>query len=570
MSTNFLSNLTKVDEVEKFRLTFEGGERFKEKYLKTFSSREPATDFEVRKSITYVPAFAKTAIYEITNSIFSRLPDVVRLNGTESYKNILRGDEGGVDNADSSMNAFIGGEVLPEMCAMRYVGVFVDMPAGEAATRMDDNRHPYCYVFKREDILDYTLDKSKELVALKLRALVNEFDDDGLVSETVTEHRYFRLMTDENGEKYVSVRYTDESDSIKDAPVTRLDIPMIPFALFSVKESLLKDVADYQIALLNMASANVSYDVKSNFPFYVEQADPMAGSHMRTSDGTATADSAKSSGNETITTGATIGRSYAKGLERPSFIHPSAEPLEVSMKKQQAMKEEIRQLVNLAVSNMPSERESAESKKIDQSGLDAGLAYLGGRLEKGERRIAAIWQAYMGDSEAIEIKYPEEYSSKTVAQRLEEAQEIVDLIKHSPSITYQREMTKQAAVTILQNRIPEDKLEAIRKEIDDADVVYIDPEVLNLDIEAGLVTTDYASGLRGYPEGEAKKAHLQKVDRAAMIVAAQTKAGQGVPAAGARGVPELDPNTDSANEEKELSQDRSTSVDNQSKTRGKE
>jgi hypothetical protein len=38
----------------------------------------------------------------------------------------------------------------------------------------------------------------------------------------------------------------------------------------------MEDIADYQIALMNLESSDINYMLKSNFPFYVEQYDPRA------------------------------------------------------------------------------------------------------------------------------------------------------------------------------------------------------------------------------------------------------------------------------------------------------
>ena len=48
----------------KWRLTYEGGDKFVEAYVKMFSQLENVNDFADRKAITYVPAFAKAAVID--------------------------------------------------------------------------------------------------------------------------------------------------------------------------------------------------------------------------------------------------------------------------------------------------------------------------------------------------------------------------------------------------------------------------------------------------------------------------------------------------------------------------
>ena len=88
----------------------------------------------------------------------------------------------------------------------------------------------------------------------------------------------------------------------------------------------------------------------------------------------------------------------------------------------------------------------------------------------------------------------------------------------------------------------------------------------------GVASASTVSEIRGYDKNEAEKALKEKAARAALIVGAQTKAaengGTPVEKAGARGVSDLDPNPDSAKEEKQESQGRDTNIDLDNGTRG--
>jgi hypothetical protein len=165
-----------------------------------------------------------------------------------------------------------------------------------------------------------------------------------------------------------------------------LELNRIPFVMLDIGGSLIKDVAQHQIALLNLGSSDVAYALRSNFPFYVEQKDLRAvGSHLKnaaTADGTATT-GGQGAGETDIKAGATHGRAYDKGMQQPAFINPSAEPLRASLELQDRLKRDIRELVNLAVSAL-AVRASAESKAMDNQGLEAGLSYIG-LLDSGGR-----------------------------------------------------------------------------------------------------------------------------------------------------------------------------------------
>jgi hypothetical protein len=101
--------------------------------------------------------------------------------------------------------------------------------------------------------------------------------------------------------------------------------------MLDIGDSLIKDVCQHQIALLNLVSSDVNYALKGNFPFYVEQRDMRAlGSHLKVAanaDGTATQGGQGASDTD-IKVGVTQGRAYDKGANAPQFINPSSEPLE--------------------------------------------------------------------------------------------------------------------------------------------------------------------------------------------------------------------------------------------------
>ena len=106
-----------------------------------------------------------------------------------------------------------------------------------------------------------------------------------------------------------------------------------------------------------------------------------------------------------IKVGATHGRTYDKGMNPPAFINPSAEPLRASLELQDRLKRDIRELVNLAVSSL-AVRASAESKAMDNQGLEAGLVVhrpvvgkrraadrrVLGRLRRAESEQSAKWR----------------------------------------------------------------------------------------------------------------------------------------------------------------------------------
>ena len=523
---NYLSDSL---EWYKWRATYEGGQNFIDLYLKKFSSREDDTDFADRKTITYCPAFASAAIDEIKDAIYQRMNDVVRVGGSDSFQDAVSGQDGGVDLTGASMNSYIGRIILPELLVMGRVGIFVDMPEVTGDTIIENYaKRPYIYMYQTEDILNWTYEDApvyNEFNRILLRECVYEEDPVTGLPKGLTEQ--YRLLT--KIDNVVSMTLYNDKNVIIEEKI--LNIDKIPFVLVQISHSLMTNVANYQIALLNMASGDVNYCVKANFTFYTEQFDPMASSEWLkppsvSADGTA-ANSTPAKSQE-IKVGVTAGRKYPKNLDRPGFIHPSAEPLMASMQKQNQMKEEIRQLVKLAVSNLKPRTASADSKKMDYQSLESGLSYIGLELEQAERRIADYWPLYEKNTKTATVKYPTNYSLKSEAERHDEAEKLIKLRGAVPSKKYQKELSKKIAVVTIGHEISNDQLEEIYQEVDSAKAIEFDSETVARDIESGILGPELGSEIRGYPAGESDRAQAARKEHMAEVALAQAQASNQV------------------------------------------
>ena len=532
-------------EWEKYRYVAEGGTDFLEEYLQKFTDREDKDAFVRRKSLTPIPAFATAAVQDIMKAIFQRMTDISREGGTSTYQAAIAGDLGGVDLRGSMMNTFIGRQVLPELLNMGKVGMYVDMPGIETNANLLDtaNLHPYYYIYTVENIRNWVIRQQGEFVefeSLLLRDVLVTLDDYDLPNNETYRYRYYHQVED-----HVEVTfYDDKGDQVdrNDESTTIpliLDLPKIPFVLFQLNQSLLTNIANHQIALLNMESSDVMYALLSNFPFYTEQFDVRTQSEYLK--GPTDGDKGKE-----IEVGGTQGRRYPMGSERPGFIHPSPEPLRASMEKQTAIKDDIRELVNLALSNISPRFASAASKEIDERGLEAGLSFIGLILEHGERSAADLWSLYEHTNVRPTIVYPDRYSLKSDKDRIAEAKELQLQMQAVPSRTFQKEMAKRMADILLGAKVSNETLALINKEIDASQFVTSSPEAIQIDINAGLVSPALASIARGYPEGEAEKAQEALSERMAMISLAQSKNSPG-----ARGVV---PDPQAAEDEKTDSQ----------------
>lgn len=549
------------DDWFKWRLTYEGGRRFIDTYLKKFSSRESDDDFTARRCVTYCPAFAAAAVDEIKNSIYERLTDISRVGGSQTYQAACNGEEGGVDLRDASMNNFMGVKVLPELLTMRKVGIYVDMPAKRGLTKAENvGLRPYLYIYQAEQIKNWVVNSRNQCESVQLEDADYAVDPEtGFPKECITRTRH--LWRDENGIVHVEL-YQD--DKIIDE--TLLELTQIPFVVLELPHSLLQNIADYQVALLNLESSDMISILKSNFPFYVEQGNQQADLSNFIRQGDATDPTAKTAPEETF--GGNKARKYY-GEKQPAFIHPSPEPLQVSMEKEEQIKSAIRQLLTLSVANLAPSKVSAASKEMDSQGLESGLAFIGEVLETGETKIAKIWAEYESTKDICKVKYPDTYSLKSTQERLADCQSLLKIAPEINSNSFRRQIHKMTVATLLSGKVQQTILDKIFTEIDS--IAPISLEQLKDDVEGGLVTQSYASKLRGYPPGEAEKAADEKAQRAEDLMKAQSaNSAKPITNPAARGLPDLsvDPKGD-AKAEKAMSQKPENTGADRKKVRGR-
>lgn len=577
----------KIVDWEKWRLTYDGGPDFVERYLEKYSRREDDDDFKRRKRISPTPNFAKSAVNDIKNSIFQRLADVSRAGGDPTYQKAVEGDLFGVDLHGSSMNSFIGRQVLPELLSMSRIGVFVDMPIIEG-TRLSDTIgiRPYMYSYRAEDILSwsYRPDRPDEFDNLLLRdyveiksglvglptGVVERFRYVFIGEEGKVHVRFYQMFPSEDDSGNKVEKQVDQFGNLTEDDII-LDLEIIPFEMMELSDSLLADISNHQIALLNMESSDIAYALLANFPFYVEQDDGRDASPYADSPGqgddSGTAASARAAKDKEIQVGATQGRRYGKNLDAPSFIHPSSEPLKASMEKQQQLKDDVRQLVNLALSNIKPKMASAESKAIDERGLEAGLSYIGLVLEHGERKLARFWSMYLKKDQAT-IKYPEKYSLMSEEDRRKDTEMLGDLRSKVTSPTFQKQISIRMADTLIGHTTPTEMMETIRKEILESLAFDSDPDTIFDAIDRGVLDLATAEKLLGYPPGTAEKAKKDHAERLARISEAQSKGNEQQDPA-ARGVGDLsDTPGQGSTAEKAASRDTTQSGDTRPRVRG--
>lgn len=546
----YTKQLLERSEWAKWRVCYEGGEYFRETYLKKINERETDSEFEARKIMTPIYTPAQTGIDEIRDNAVEHFHRIERIGGSAKYHQAIKGEGKGIDGMGNSMDYFLARDILPELLVMRKVGIFVDMPIiGNPTKAVASSYTPYVYIYHRECIEDYAEDPTLLYGGVSSVVLVDYVDvidpETGLKTgyEKIRRHLY----VGEDGAVYEKRIKSNESG--KDVTPIRLDITVIPFFIADLGVSLMKSVADLQIAILNLSSSDIAQTLSANFPLYLEQVDttgfnPYA---AKTEDADGVQEATK------IKTGPKTGRMYGKNLDAPSYLSYPVESLQVSMDKQQQCERQIRTQLHLTLSHVTAPRgASAESKKLEGRGLETGLSNLALTLQAIESNVADLFAMYTG-TEAAEVIYPRVFQLLTDQERITIAEDLLTLTDKMPSRSAQNDLIKQAVDMLLGNRLTRTELQTIHTEIEKAPIALVDTEKVIQMLEIGNVDMESVAASKGYPKDTVEKAAKEHEERATRIAMAQSKATyqpdqQEDP--GARGNKDMDPTKQGAKNEK--------------------
>lgn len=554
-----------------YRDVYEAGTWFRDQYLKRLSTEETDDDYKRRRELTPIPSFAKQAINEIRNSIFQRLPDVTRLGGTPSYQEAMLKN---VDRKFTGMNQFMGQNLLTELLVIGKVGVYVDAPSVLPSTLAEDKMTPYLYLYRAEDILSWEEETEENLGQFKavlLRDRQMSYNTHlGPVQLPEGREERYRLVYRDDIDGVVKVKIFNAEDEVvmlenseADGAVA-LNLPYVPFVMADIGDSLLKDVWSYQVALLNIMSGAVNFDISSNVPFLTIQNDlRTVGSHLKSP----SAELGPEAGNQVASDpiekiGSTRGRYYDKGMERPDFIAPPSESLVASLQLQEKLQDDVRRLVNLAVEGKSGSRtESGEAKRMSAQSLEAGLAFIGTILQTTEQQIAHIWSIYENSQKpaTAKVSYPETYAIKSDSERLDEADRLMELADKTPSTKAKRSVYKRIMALLLEDKVENELLQAIFEEVDNAKYTRTDLDFILEARKEGMVSDETASLALGFAKGEVEKAsedHAKRLERIAIsqakgggAAAPAQQGGESLQNPASRGLPDLDANTSSGKEE---------------------
>lgn len=506
-----------VNDFEKWRVCFEGGRIFRDQYLERFNDRETEEEFKRRRSLTPIPGYARKEINGIKNSISARFPDILRRGGSKKWREAVNGNKRGVDLRGTGMNSFLNKQILADLLVIGQVGVLVDAPktAGPRQIDVPPNFRPYLRRYRIEDYgtpipADPQSPSDWSAVLLENRHLKPKLES--LSTEEIVSFTLYFL--DDNRSDLLTIQKLDETGTDQEPPFES-DLDSIPFVVYDIQDSFMRNACSYEIVLLNMISADSSYVIDSNFPILTKmRSGASAAAHLDGSD------------NEQEV-GARKGIYYERDEDRPGFIGPPTGQMKASLEFRRELKSEIHDLIAGIVTQLG-----------DDGTVEAGLAAIGNCLEDGENRTWDHWAAFEATNPDRRnlplVSYPDDWSLKSDSQRMEEADQKLNIMNKLPGRKAKKQAAKGAIESLWRGKIKSNDLDAMTLEIDQAPYTTSDPDILDKVAERNLAGPQTLSMAYGFEKNEFKKGQEERDRKVAAQQTAQRDAMSGT----AMGLPE--------------------------------
>jgi hypothetical protein len=515
-----LLGLWDATDFKEWRYCYEGGRIFRDEYLLPFNDREDDADFERRRDLTPIPGYARKEINRVKNSLSQRFPDIMRRGGSASWRSAVHGIGRGVDLRGTSMNSFMTKHIVPDLLVIGQVGVLIEAPqvltndpSGiPSQADVPKNFRPYLKRYRIEEYgtpIPAPTDSPSDWQAVMLEETKRIFEDRTLVTTDETTFTFYFL--DASRGNRVSIQKLDSSGTDQE-PEQRTELEAIPFTVFDIQDSLMRDACSYQITLLNMISADSSNAIDANFSTLTRQrGGANASAHLRGAD-------------DEVEVGVRKGLFYESGDERPGYISQPTGPMKVSLEFRRELKEEVHELVTGVIADLG-----------EDGTLDAGLAYVGSCMNDGESRCWDHWAAYEAVNPSRRqpslVSYPDDWSLKSDQSRVEEASQKLDIMNKIPG----RKAKKQAAVSAIQTlwrgKVSIKDLDAMIAEVMAAPYTTSDPDILDKVAERNLAGPQALSMGYGFEPDEYLKGQEER-DRRAKAQAEATADAQGGTAQG--------------------------------------
>jgi len=424
---------------ERYRLAYLANDEYYNTTINAFSSKEGSTQLAERKRQAYNALPVKNYISALQNHTWRKRFDYEYEANNQLVDDILQ------RNADGKFNSifhFHANDILKWLPTYDTVWIYTAQHSfqGEItlAQQREQGLNPYFVLVSPENITNWKLkeDSQTEFSQVMMKTWEEVEDEYGFAA---FQMRYLVFRED------VIIKFDEEGEEVE-----RYDneIGKVPFVRLTIDESFISDIVRIAAAAVNLASGNLNFLNKSNFPILTQKGQEPLENFNAYAD-----------------TGVFVGEDgEMKYLEYPTG---SLDFNENTMKALQELADRAASQKYQSIATKMTQ--SGESQKENFKDIDAALAWINNTISEGLIQSVKYMGLYLGVGD-VELSYsaPVTYLSESPNEVVVRAQNMLDIAADAKSVEMQAALSKVAYSPMLVGF--EDKaqiLEAEAKAIED-------------------------------------------------------------------------------------------------------
>jgi hypothetical protein len=493
---------------------YNGGRDYVQKTLKKHPS-ETDEEFAERTQYSYNVNLIKYATARFGDYIFSKPP---RRIGTDS--NLLTDFDRRGKSADSLMR-----EVFDHYTIYGLSWVFVDMPVlngtlVDLSTKEKRKIRPYANAVAPMDVPDWDFDETGELNWIIREEEIFEKDDPTRLPVRIRRRTlytktywqtYDQILDDGNAGavSYDRIRISERHPNA----IGKVPVLVYTSVLFNqyFNRPAIDDILTIHDAVLRSESELLTNILKQTYGQLVlpSSASALASRiKMKIATDNPNIDLNSDEIHNMIKREVNIELSRTKHISEDSeekgtarYIQPAGANIENIINTDDRLIRLMIQLYGFLIGSATTQRESAESKSVDNISLAAQLSSIALQLQELENKIWEFFSAYDSTIAVPTIDYNKDYDIHELKATIAA---LVELFNVDGGKSYQQEV-KRTAVHVLNSlhRIPDDRYEEIEKEIKSGSTTG---KPITLDAQAKHHTEESGSA----PDGIEARPHYQK------------------------------------------------------------
>ena len=433
-----LSEWLGIDDYTFLSNAYTGAGGFKDGSYLVKHPRETPDKFEKRKELAYYLNYVAPVVNSHVNPVFLKEPE--REWKENSLFSAFMED---TDTLGTSIDRFMKrAGLIAKLQAVAFI-VIDNVPEqpGNMADVLAQRALPYAYIVQRNQVKSYKTNKAGKLIEFSYTVATESSEG----SQTVTETWTWTSTT-------WACQYADGTKKDGAHALTRL--PVVPLYSRPYEPGkVLPQSEFYNIARANKRLYNLCSEIDELIRNQAFNILTYPASEQQSQDDV-----------KEIVVGTENVMSYDGNLSNsPGFIAPDASPLEQLRQERKDLITEIYRMAELSHVTGVETKNSGVAKQWDFQNTNQVLSDFALNCEEAERDIARVFELWTTTTVDLSCTYSDDFGIVDVAAALDEVSSALDL---NIGGQFDVEVKKKAVIVYL-NDLPEDRYDAVIKDIED-------------------------------------------------------------------------------------------------------